>query len=196
MKPHEIEKAISTLRAIKHATDTVEVLSNRRVVQITLDGDIALTRHRSGTGWAASIGFPDDLSEAMTITLHKWAVTKLAEAKKAAVEAGVDLSDELEGVQASIVSPMTWPDITMDMSQFVVIDYTNWKGHRRKRPVRPVAFVFGVNEKYHPRKQWLMEAVDLEDNHTEVSETDAKPSTKMFAMANIHGWEPYLGRRS
>ena len=47
-------------------------------------------------------------------------------------------------------------------SQDVVIDYTNWRGRRRDRRIRPVRVWFGSSD-WHKEDQWLLEAVDLEN---------------------------------
>jgi len=60
----------------------------------------------------------------------------------------------------------------------VVIDYTNWKGDRRKRTIIPHRVDF-ENTEWHPVTQWLLEAVDCEDG-----------KLKQFAMKDIHSWEP------
>lgn len=58
----------------------------------------------------------------------------------------------------------------------VIIDYTNWRGERSERRVRPLRLHFEAN-KYHPGIQWLLEAIDLEKN-----------AVRMFAMASVHSW--------
>ena len=60
----------------------------------------------------------------------------------------------------------------------VVIDYTNHRGERARRRIRPAAIRFGEAE-WHPGPQWLMEAICLEKN-----------AQRTFAMKDIHGWEP------
>lgn len=66
----------------------------------------------------------------------------------------------------------------------IVIDYTNYRGERAKRKVRPFndgqagPFYFGSSQ-YHPDKQWMMVAVDLE-----------KDQVRHFAMKDIHSWHP------
>lgn len=57
-----------------------------------------------------------------------------------------------------------------------MIDYTNWRGERAMRRIRPLRLVF-ENNKWHPETQWLLEAIDLETM-----------SSRTFAMANIHSW--------
>jgi predicted DNA-binding transcriptional regulator YafY len=58
----------------------------------------------------------------------------------------------------------------------VVIDYTNWRGERSKRRIQPLRITFGNNE-WHPDKQWLLKAIDLD-----------KKEIRFFALANIHSW--------
>lgn len=58
----------------------------------------------------------------------------------------------------------------------VIIDYTNWRGERAERRIRPLGLRFESNE-WHPEKQWLLIAVDLDRNED-----------RTFAMANIHSW--------
>lgn len=60
----------------------------------------------------------------------------------------------------------------------VIIDYTNWRGERRKRQVRPNRIAFGYTA-YHTQMQWLVWALDLESG-----------IEKAFAMKDIHSWEP------
>jgi predicted DNA-binding transcriptional regulator YafY len=59
----------------------------------------------------------------------------------------------------------------------VVIDYTNWRGERAMRRVRPLSVRFEATE-WHPDQQWLLRAVDVERGHT-----------RDFAMSNIHSWQ-------
>ena len=60
----------------------------------------------------------------------------------------------------------------------VIIDYTNWRGERRKRTIIPMAVYWSKNE-YHPEPQWLLRALDWE-----------KREIRDFAMTGIHSWEP------
>jgi predicted DNA-binding transcriptional regulator YafY len=62
------------------------------------------------------------------------------------------------------------------MAKFVTIDYTNWRGERKHRYVRPISMEWGSN-KWHPKPQWLMVAYDP-DNEGE----------RTFAYENIHSW--------
>ena len=68
------------------------------------------------------------------------------------------------------------PIIATSPQSEVYIDYTNWRGKRAKRCIRPISIKYGSNE-WHPAKQWLLVATDVEAN-----------KTKEFAMAGIHGW--------
>lgn len=63
-----------------------------------------------------------------------------------------------------------------DPMQEVLIDYTNWRGERSVRRIRPLRIVFENNE-WHPDTQWLLEAVDLQ-----------KGEERTFALSNIHTW--------
>lgn len=61
----------------------------------------------------------------------------------------------------------------------VEIDYTNWRGERRIRRILPTGEIAFKDTPSHPEVQWLLEAVDPEDN-----------KTKWFAMKDIHSWRP------
>lgn len=66
----------------------------------------------------------------------------------------------------------------MSFYDLVMIDYTNWRGIRRKRVVVPVAITF-EGSVWHPERQWLLKARDVE-----------KGDERFFAMKDIHSWEP------
>lgn len=61
-------------------------------------------------------------------------------------------------------------------TRFVDIDYTNWRGERRVRSIRPIRIEFGCNE-WHPEPQYLLIAHDEQSN-----------SERAFAMENIHSF--------
>lgn len=61
-------------------------------------------------------------------------------------------------------------------SATVEIDYTNYRGERAKRLIRPQQIWFGATE-WHPKPQWLLTAHDLE-----------KDAIRDFAMDQIHHW--------
>lgn len=42
------------------------------------------------------------------------------------------------------------------------VEYTNWKGNKRVRTIKPLEIFFGATE-YHPEPQWLVRAVDVEE---------------------------------
>lgn len=66
---------------------------------------------------------------------------------------------------------------TMDNRQRVVaIDYTNYRGERRVREIKPIEMEWTCTE-WHPIHQWLLRAKDMEDG-----------KTKHFALADIHSW--------
>lgn len=58
----------------------------------------------------------------------------------------------------------------------VIIDYTNWRGERGLRRIRPLRMTFENNE-WHHDTQWLIEAVDVD-----------KGEVRTFALANIRSW--------
>lgn len=59
----------------------------------------------------------------------------------------------------------------------VDIDYTNWRGERRNRMVRPISIRYG-STKEHPEPQWFMLAWDME-----------KESYRTFSMKDIHTFQ-------
>lgn len=71
-------------------------------------------------------------------------------------------------------------DRLLDVSRDVIIDYTNWRGVRRERRIRPVpgGLKFTATT-FHKDEQWLVEALDLESNQL-----------RGFILANIHSWRP------
>jgi predicted DNA-binding transcriptional regulator YafY len=64
----------------------------------------------------------------------------------------------------------------MDLTQDVMIDYTNYRGERAMRRVTPIAIRFESSE-WHGSEQWLLRAVDVE-----------KAAERDFAMKDIHSW--------
>jgi predicted DNA-binding transcriptional regulator YafY len=58
----------------------------------------------------------------------------------------------------------------------VVIDYTNWRGHRAERRIRPLDLRFGSSQ-WHLTDQWLLHALDVD-----------KDEIREFAMRDIHSW--------
>jgi predicted DNA-binding transcriptional regulator YafY len=66
----------------------------------------------------------------------------------------------------------------MTPGEEVLIDYTNHRGERRWRRVRPVRIAF-ESSKWHHDTQWIMHAVDVE-----------MAANREFAMKDIHAWKP------
>lgn len=66
----------------------------------------------------------------------------------------------------------------IEESQSVTIDYTNWRGERRKRNIIPRRMRFGSNE-WHRTPGWLMDAFDLD-----------ACEERTFSLANVHSWSP------
>lgn len=64
------------------------------------------------------------------------------------------------------------------MDKEVVIDYTNHRGVRGIRYIRPRLVYFGVTE-FHQESQWVMSAYDM-----------TKQAERTFAMKDIHSWTP------
>lgn len=56
----------------------------------------------------------------------------------------------------------------------LLIDYTNWRGERSTRRIRPTHVWFGSTE-WHPEPCWLLAALDV-----------GKRAERDFAMASIH----------
>ncbi len=65
-----------------------------------------------------------------------------------------------------------------DVDRIVLIDYTNWRGERKKYHIIPGEMVFNKNE-WHQEYQWLLEA-----------EVVGKGYVRQFAMKDVHSWEP------
>jgi predicted DNA-binding transcriptional regulator YafY len=58
----------------------------------------------------------------------------------------------------------------------VTIDYTNHRGERFTRTIRPVRIWFGQTE-WHPQRQWLLEAHDY-----------SRDGLRNFALSEVHRW--------
>lgn len=72
------------------------------------------------------------------------------------------------------------PAIPLDYppGQFVVLDYTNYRGDRSQRVVAPVApFLRYGTSKWHPNPGWLLIAYDPK-----------KGEVREFAMRWVHSW--------
>jgi hypothetical protein len=69
------------------------------------------------------------------------------------------------------------------MKDDVIIDYTNWRGERRGRKVRPIGIKF-CSTPHHADDQWIMFAIDTEESEAMV---------KAFAMTNIHSLKSARG---
>jgi hypothetical protein len=92
--------------------------------------------------------------------------------------AGPDLDriGNLIGVFRS--DPVASPKRISDEALDVVIDYTNHRGERASRRIRPVPNgIFWGKTEWHPQRQWLLDAFDYEKN-----------APRTFAVAQIHSW--------
>ncbi len=70
----------------------------------------------------------------------------------------------------------------MITDELVRIDYTNHRGERKIRTIRPRSMWFGESS-YHPgEKQWFIDATEpgVEDGNR----------IRSFAKKYIHSWEP------
>lgn len=99
MNVYEIEAASKLVSERKRAMETAEALGNMEVIGVYLSingtglGEpISLRRGcGSGTGTVNSIGWPDDLAEALDKALHHWAEDKIKAANEALRIAGVEV---------------------------------------------------------------------------------------------------------
>ena len=57
-----------------------------------------------------------------------------------------------------------------------VIVYTNFRGERRVRRIRPLRFFYGANE-WHPKPGWVCYAMDLETKQF-----------RYFALSGVSSW--------
>lgn len=62
--------------------------------------------------------------------------------------------------------------------QEILIDYTNHRGQRGWRRIRPVRISFEESS-WHPGVQWILFAVDVD-----------LEANREFAMKDIHAWRP------
>lgn len=72
--------------------------------------------------------------------------------------------------------------MTKKSDEVVEIDYVNWRGERAWRRILPIAIVF-ASSRWHPEKQWLMHARDLE-----------KDVQRVFALRDVRNWDRRLER--
>lgn len=61
----------------------------------------------------------------------------------------------------------------------VTVLYTNYRGEKAERRIRPITIWFGSNE-YHSMPQWLLRAWCFK-----------KSGFRDFALANVHEWRPF-----
>ena len=59
----------------------------------------------------------------------------------------------------------------------IAIDYTNWRGERSMRKIRPMTIWFGSTD-WHQDEQWLLSAYDYQ-----------KAGRRDFALRDIHEWK-------
>ncbi len=61
--------------------------------------------------------------------------------------------------------------------EVVAIVYTNYRGETAERQIVPQKLWFGSTE-YHPEKQWLLDAFDVDKN-----------AERTFAVKDIENWK-------
>lgn len=77
------------------------------------------------------------------------------------------------------------PDVDLCEPRPVRIDYVNWRGERSQRRILPTGrLIYGATE-WHPRHQWLLEAMDLE-----------KSAVRLFAFEDMQMLAPSVSDRS
>jgi hypothetical protein len=65
----------------------------------------------------------------------------------------------------------------MAATDLVTLDYTNHRGERGARLVRPIRLWWGATA-WHREPQWLPECFDVE-----------KRATRDYALAGVHSWK-------
>lgn len=70
------------------------------------------------------------------------------------------------------------PMSTIEQEKCVSIVYTNYRGETATRTIVPESVYFGSTD-WHPEKQWLLRAYDVE-----------KQAYRDFAMKDIASWKP------
>ena len=63
--------------------------------------------------------------------------------------------------------------LNMNFCKSIQFDYVNWKGKKSARNAEPVEIIYASND-YHPEKQWLLVAIDLD-----------KGESRTFAMKDM-----------
>lgn len=63
-------------------------------------------------------------------------------------------------------------------AEVVEIDYTNWRGERSVRRIKPLRLFFGKTE-HHVTDQWLLDAFDY-----------GKDAERTFSIKDVHAWRP------
>lgn len=61
-----------------------------------------------------------------------------------------------------------------DLLPTVLVEYTNWKGNRRKRRIAPTGMVVHQATEWHKLPEWLFEVIDCEDG-----------KQKLFAISGV-----------
>lgn len=67
-------------------------------------------------------------------------------------------------------------ELDINEKESVKIIYTNYRGKKSERIIKPVSLWYGSTE-WHTEEQWLLHAIDLE-----------KDAERDFAMKDIEHW--------
>jgi hypothetical protein len=86
--------------------------------------------------------------------------------------------DDPDTIQAKlIVRAQKQLDVLAQDGRAVTIDYTNWRGVRSERRIKPLSVVWGSNA-FHKTEQWLLNAMDVD-----------LQALRTFAVRDIHSWK-------
>jgi hypothetical protein len=94
----DLERAAKANEALTRAERDLEALKDFKVFGILIDrGDgglrpITLQKGTSGTGSVSSIGYPDDLRDAMTTALHDHFLSKVETARADLARLGISIA--------------------------------------------------------------------------------------------------------
>lgn len=72
--------------------------------------------------------------------------------------------------------PLVATTASIEPELLVTIDYTNYRGERGLRQVRPIRIIYSPTE-WHKEAQWLLEAFDT-----------SRGADRLFALKDIHSW--------
>lgn len=146
------------LSLIEHIAKQVELVAQPEGVRLLRDGAIAAWRTVSALGYGYQGG-------------EQWEPPL-----------GTQPVFERPGELARFVKRMRTGGLRLDdfedLIEPVTIDYTNHRGERALRNIKPLGIRFAANgNEYHPGPQWLLDAHDID-----------KDARRTFNMRDIHAW--------